>query len=147
MAVVEQGSRVRLSFSLQLEDGTVVEEAPPEDPVELIVGQGEILPALEEVLLGMAEGERRQVRLAPAEAFGPHSPDRIQTLERDQFPAEAEPAEGLVIEFTTPSGESVPGTVLAVDGDSVRVDFNHPLAGRAVVFEARVIALAEAANV
>ncbi|MBU1664351.1 MAG: peptidylprolyl isomerase, partial [Gammaproteobacteria bacterium] len=102
---------------------------------------GEIDPRLETLLLGLRVGDHRQFDLAPGEAFGPHDPAMIHSLSRDDFSSDIELAVNSSVDFSLPSGQVLTGSVLEIDADSVRVDFNHPLAGLPVNFEVQILAI------
>lgn len=138
-AVVGPGSRVVLHFRLSTDDGAVIDESRPEEPLRLTLGDGTLAPALQAVLLGLRAGERRRVALAPGTVFGAPSADHIHRLGRAEFPVEMALAPGTVVGFTTPAGDEIAGTVKRVEGDAVWVDFNHPLAGWGLVFEVEIV--------
>ena len=115
-------------------------------PATLSLGTGELSPAIEQRLLGLAEGTRTSFELAPGEAFGERSADLVQWVGRKLLDELGDPAEqykvGDVVQFPTPDGAGqYAGAVQQVKGDgtAVQFDFNHPLAGQAVVFEVQVI--------
>jgi len=114
-------------------------------PATLSLGAGVLTPALEQRLLGLAEGTRTVIEIAPGEAFGEHNPDMQQWVARKLLNELGDPMEryaaGDVVQFPTPDGlGSYAGTVLQVAEDgAVLFDFNHPLAGQPVTFEVHVI--------
>ncbi|MCE2879054.1 MAG: FKBP-type peptidyl-prolyl cis-trans isomerase [Comamonadaceae bacterium] len=114
-------------------------------PATLSLGTGEWSPALEARLLGLAEGSRTRFELPAGEAFGPRNPDLLQWVARKLLNELGDPQEryvpGDVVQFPTPNGQGqYAGAVLQVGADgAVQFDFNHPLAGQAVVFEVQVI--------
>jgi len=114
-------------------------------PATLSLGAGELSPALESRLLGLAEGARVRFELPAGEAFGPRNPDLLQWVARKLLNELGDPQEryapGDVVQFPTPDGTGqYAGAVLQVAADgAVQFDFNHPLAGQAVVFEVQVI--------
>jgi FKBP-type peptidyl-prolyl cis-trans isomerase SlpA len=120
-------------------------------PATLTLGTGELSPALEQHLVGLAEGERRTFTLEPGVAFGPRNPEMQQWLAAKVLRDMGDPHEtykvGDVVEFPTPDGQGkFAGTVLQVGRaggaqgeDAVLFDFNHPLAGVPVTFEVHVI--------
>lgn len=87
----------------------------------------------------MAAGETRQFTLTPEDAFGTASPDLIQYFSRRDFAGAAEPEAGTIMLFTAIDGSEMPGIIRDVSGDSVTVDFNHPLAGQTVTFAVEVL--------
>ncbi len=108
-------------------------------PETFRLGQGEIDPRLELCLTGLRKGEHRLFQLAPWQAFGEHHAELVQTLPRSDFPAGMELAVDHLVDFELPNGETVQGRILALDADSVRLDFNHPLAGLPVEFEVEIL--------
>ncbi len=136
---IDLGSRVRLHISIALEDGSEAISTFGEEPLELRVGDGTLLQTLELALIGLAAGDTETLEVDPEHAFGAHDPSRIQTVDRTRFPADVVPVPGTVVGFTGPGGEEVAGTVLAVEGGTVRVDFNHPLAGHRIRYRVQIL--------
>jgi FKBP-type peptidyl-prolyl cis-trans isomerase SlpA len=139
---IQPGDRVRLHFALQLESGEEVDTTRRGRPVSLVVGDGSLLPGFEAVLVGLKAGDDEQALLEPEAAFGPHRAENVQVLARDRFEAGLALEEGLVVSFAGPGGE-LPGVVRRVMEDSVEVDFNHPLAGRRLVFDVSILAVGD----
>lgn len=140
-ARIEAGAQVRLHFSVRLENGTEIDttRSRPE-PVSLTIGDGNLLPGFEAALLGLRAGDRRSVHLPPEDAFGVWNPDNVQTFGRLQFArTDSVPEVGMVMEFNDKTGSSLPGVISRVDDEQVEVDFNHPLAGKNIVFEVDIV--------
>jgi FKBP-type peptidyl-prolyl cis-trans isomerase 2 len=137
------GNRVSLHYRLAAADGTEISSTFGQAPVLFTLGTGELHASLERVVLGLAPGERRMVFLAAAEAFGLSQPELEQVLPREAFPAEMAPEPGQLLEFTLPSGETLPGVVRRVGKDAVTVDFNHPLSDCDVIFEVELVEILE----
>ena len=95
--------------------------------------------ALEAELLGLQEGEKRVFSLDPEAAYGIPSPDMIQYFSRRDFMASGEPELGTIMLFTAMDGSEMPGVIREINGDSITVDFNHPLAGHTVHFDVEVL--------
>jgi FKBP-type peptidyl-prolyl cis-trans isomerase SlpA len=112
-------------------------------PATVQIGAGHLAAALEERLLGLAEGERAAFDLAPAEAFGERSAELVRTLTRAMFDRNADPngeyAAGDLVELNLPDKGRLAGVLRARDEHAVVVDFNHPLAGQPVRFSVHVI--------
>lgn len=135
-------SEVLFHFTIKLEDGSVADSTQLHGkPARLQMGDGSLTPNFEACLLGLCEGDKSSFELAPADAFGPVNPDNIHHMERSRFAADLELEEGAILSFTQPNGAEIPGIVRGVAGDSVTVDFNHPLAGRTVIFEVEILAV------
>ena len=139
-AVIGPGVRVTLHFAIELEDGTPVDSNFDREPATFRVGDGTLPAGFERCLLGLRAGDERRFRLPPDQAFGTGSPANVMTLARQRFPATVTPEPGLVVDFGVAAG-SLPGVVTAVEGDRVTVDFNHPLAGRELVFAVAIRAV------
>ena len=137
---IRAGSSVTLHFSLLLETGEEIDTTRSGKPAAFTVGDGSLLPGFEEALIGLAAGDAEQIRLPAEAAFGEHNPDNVRVLERARFAGiTGEPLEpGLIVSFQAVDGE-LPGVVEAVYEDSVKVDFNHPLAGRTIVFDVSIV--------
>lgn len=133
------GSRVRLHLSLTLADGTVAESTFDQEPLALVIGDGTLIEGLELALYGMRAGERQRLTLHPDQAFGKRDPGKVHWLPRAEFPPDMTLEPGVIIGFESAAGEEIPGAVLAVEGDRVQVDFNHPLAGHPVIFECEIL--------
>lgn len=135
------GSRVSLHLSLTLADGTEALSTFAEDPMTLVVGDGTLSQGLELALYGLKAGDAETLELVPGQAFGSRDECLIQTLPRSDFPADMALEPGLVIGFTTPSGEEMAGLVRKLESDRVEVDFNHPLAGRPVMLRVKILSV------
>ena len=133
------GSTVTLHLSLTLEDGTVAEETCSGEPHTFCMGDGTLVRGLELGLYGLRPGDTQRLELTPEQAWGLRDPDNIQQLPRMQFAPDLVLEPGMIIGFDTPDGTELPGTVVSVSGDSVEVDFNHPLAGHTITFDVEII--------
>ncbi|MBS0293039.1 MAG: FKBP-type peptidyl-prolyl cis-trans isomerase [Proteobacteria bacterium] len=144
LPTVQQGSFLTLHYRLAGPAGTVINTFEGK-PATLSVGTGELSPALEQRLIGLAEGARTSFELAAGEAFGERNPDMQQWVARKLLDELGDPHEeytvGDVVEFPTPDGMGkYAGVALQVrDDGAVRFDFNHPLAGVPVTFEVQLI--------
>ena len=138
---VGPGTRVTLHFSLALDDGTVVDSTFDREPAVFDVGDGSLLPGYEQALFGLRGGEESRFEMKPEHGFGQHNPTNIQQLPRADFDAGLALEPGLVLSFADASRAELPGVVVAVDDDTVTVDFNHPLAGRDITFQVSIVAV------
>jgi FKBP-type peptidyl-prolyl cis-trans isomerase SlpA len=129
---------VFLNFSVSLEDGSEVDSNFGGEPVSFVVGDGNLLPGFERVLMGMQPGQRHVFTILPENAFGQPNDNNVQTVARDHFDDDAALEIGLVFSFADAAGGELPGLIVAFDEDEVTVDFNHPLAGRTILFDVHV---------
>ena len=135
---ISEGTRVFLNFSVSLEDGSEVDTNFGGDPVDFAVGDGSLLPGFERRLFGMTAGQRQMFRVPPEDAFGQPNENNVQRLPRDQFEEDIDLEIGLVFSFADAGGGELPGMIIAFDDDEVTIDFNHPLAGRTILFDVQV---------
>ena len=140
------GSGVRMHFSLGLPDGTEAASTFDDDPLDFTMGDGTLSPGLELALFGLRPGAEQTLRIDGDTVYGPRDESNIHTLPLDRFPSGIEPRPGLIIAFDTPDGDELPGTVLELADTEARVDFNHPLAGREIVFKVKILAVTSPAG-
>lgn len=138
---ITRGSHIRLHYTITLEDGTEADSSRDGEPLEFALGDGTMLEALEDFLLGMRAGQRATWSVSPEQGFGYPDAEAVHVMPRNDFPADMDLAPGVIIAFTTPAGDEVPGTVTALDDAEVTVDFNHPLAGRTLSFDVEILAV------
>ncbi|MEO9276072.1 peptidylprolyl isomerase [Marinomonas sp. 5E14-1] len=143
MSVITENSRVTLHFELSLEDGSVVDSNFSQAPASFVFGDGSLLPAFEEALLGMSVNQESSLVMPPEKAFGVHNESNIQRMPRSQFAMDLE--EGMVVSFADMSKNELPGVIAEIGEKEVEVDFNHPLAGRSLTFKVRIVAIEDAA--
>ena len=135
---VSEGTRVFLNFSLSLDDGSEVDTNFGGDPVDFVIGDGSLLPGFERLIFGMSAGERQMFTVLPEDAFGQPNDNNVQFIDRDNFDEDTELEIGMVYSFADAAGGEVPGVLIAFDDEQVTVDFNHPLAGRTILFDVLV---------
>lgn len=136
--MIGPGSTVTLHFAIKLDDGQLVDSNFEGEPATFTVGDGNIPEGFEKALFGLFEGTEQSIRILPENGFGAHNPSNIQTVPRKSFEG-MELEEGLVISFADPQGGELPGVVASFDDARVKVDFNHPLAGKNLQFEVKIL--------
>jgi FKBP-type peptidyl-prolyl cis-trans isomerase SlpA len=146
MNKINRNSIVTLYHRIGFSDGLVLEDTFDDEPLTLRLGSGELASGLELGILGLAEGDEQSLDIAPEVAFGYRDEDLVQRLARSDFDPDKPLQPGLIIEFSTPTGETLPGTIIDIDDDAVTVDFNHPLAGHTVRYTVRIVSVDNAAD-
>lgn len=136
---IGRDSRVTLHFSLTFEDGAVIDSTFDKSPATFTVGDGSLLQGFENKIVGMKAGEKARFTVLPEDSFGQPNPNNIQQFPVTTFADDMELVEGLVISFADASQSELPGVVKSIEGDTVTVDFNHPLAGRNILFDVDII--------
>lgn len=141
-AVIQASSEVILHFDLKLADGSAADSTRVNNkPAKLVIGDGSLTANFEACLLGLKMKDKKSFTLEANDAFGMPNPDNIHHLERSKFSTEAPAEQGMIIAFTQPDGSEIPGIIREVTGDSVTVDFNHPLAGQVITFDVEIISV------
>lgn len=140
MRQVTNGDTVRVHYRGTLDDGSEFDSSAGRGPIELTVGGGQVIPGFEDALMGMAEGETKNVTLPPEEAYGHPDPALIHVVNRDRIPGEIALEVGTVLQAADASGHTVRLTVVEVGDSDVTLDANHPLVGKALTFELELVA-------
>lgn len=138
MAQVKKGSLVKVFYTGKFKDGTVFESNIGKDPLEFKVGKGKLIKGFDRAVIGMSLGQTRSVTLKPSEAYGAREDDLVWTVPLANLP-EGSAAEGKEVAITGASGEAIEGVVTKIEGESAVVDGNHPLAGKNLIFEIKMI--------
>jgi FKBP-type peptidyl-prolyl cis-trans isomerase SlyD len=135
---VEKGRRVKIDYNLMI-NSQPVENTHGKEPLEFMVGGGNVIPGLENQMLGMKVGDEKKIIVAPQEAYGIVDPAAFKEVPKSSMPTDAELKPGLVVEVEDPQGGFFPGVVWEVREESVVINFNHPLAGQTLEFDVRVV--------
>ena len=141
MIRIERNSTVTLFYRLGLTNDEVLEDIFDDEPVTIELGQGEMAEGLELALLGLKEGDEQTIDIGPELAFGFPDETLYRAIPRSEFDPSFELEQGLIIEFATDEGETLPGTVMDFDDNLVHVDLNHPLAGHDVRYTVKILSV------
>ncbi len=139
MNKINRTSLVTLHYRLGLTDDAVLEDSFDEEPMTVQLGKGDMAEGLELALLGLRTGDEQTIDIGPDLAFGHIDETMFHALPRSEFDPDLELQEGLIIEFSTPEGNSLPGTIIAYNDNEVRFDLNHPLAGQTVRYSVKIL--------
>jgi len=135
--VIGPGKEITLHFAIKLEDGQLIDSNFDASPATFTFGDGNLPEGFEQAMLGLKAGDHAVLTIAPERGFGQHNPANIQVMSRSDFKdMELEP--GLVVSFQEPGGE-IPGVITEFNEKNVSVDFNHPLAGKTLLFEVKIV--------
>lgn len=138
--MIEKGSSVSIEYTLKLNDGTTVDTNVGEDPLTYTQGNSEILPALELALTEDGVGDTRTVQLTAEEGYGAVNLEAFQEVELEMVPEDARTV-GTMLVATDPEGQQQPIKVHEVREATIVLDFNHPLAGEALSFNVKILAI------
>lgn len=137
-AVIEHGATVRIEYTLRDEAGTILDTSRGREPLTYVHGQHQIIPGLERELEGLQAGDARQVTVPPEDAYGPRDPGAVAEVPRAVVPPDAL-VPGVELLARGPDGSSRVVRIAEVREDTVLLDLNHPLAGKTLVFDIRVV--------
>lgn len=162
MLLAKQGDRVRVHYTGTLDDGSVFDssEAAAEEsggcdcsssggcgtgsdcgcePLEFVIGEGNVIPGFEKAVIGLAAGSSTKVTIPADEAYGQRHEQMVAVVERSELGGEIEPVEGQHLEVVLQDGTSMPVLITEVNESSITIDANHPLAGRDLTFEIKLV--------
>lgn len=139
MPKINQTSLITLHYQLGLTDDTILEDTFDETPVTFRLGSGELAKGLELALFGLEPDDEQTIDIGPELAFGFSDETLLRSFPRAEFDPDIELQEGLIIEFSTPGGDTLPGTILEFNDEEVWADLNHPLAGQTVRYRVKII--------
>jgi FKBP-type peptidyl-prolyl cis-trans isomerase SlyD len=141
---IDKNQVVSIEYDLTEKGGSdILDSNKGHQPLEFITGKDQIIPGLEKQIQQMAAGEEKSIDVPAAEAYGEVNPDAVETLPREQF-AGLDLQEGMQLYGQGENGETVMVTVKSFDDNSVTIDYNHPLAGKDLTFNVKVLDVREA---
>ena len=139
MAQAQHGDTVRVHYTGRLEDGTTFDSSQQRDPLEFTLGQGQFIPGFENAVVGMQPGESKTEIIAAEKAYGPHKPEMLIEVARQQLPEEINPHVGQRLQMRGQNGDTVPVVVTDVMDTHITLDANHPLAGKDLTFDITLV--------
>lgn len=143
MSKAEDGNTVKIHYTGTLDDGSQFDSSEGREPLEFTLGSGQVIPGFDNACCGMAVGEKITVTLAPEDAYGEHNPELIATVDRSMMPDDLEPEVGMPMNAQGPGGEIINFVITAFDDNTVTVDGNAPLAGKALTFAIEMVEISE----
>jgi len=136
---VSKVDTVNVQYTCRFENGTEIDSSVGREPLEFTLGKEEVIEGLEEVVAGMKAGESKTVNVAAEKAYGPYHDEWVLEVGRDKLPEGWKPEVGLRFELPLEEGRSSTALVTHVSQSSVTLDFNHPLAGKGLIFEVSLL--------
>lgn len=139
MAQAKSGDKVKIHYTGKLEDETVFDSSVEREPLEFTVGDGKIIPGFEEAVVGMAPGDSKTVKISPEMAYGPHRKELVVDVERKRVPDNLELKVGGFVQIRQHDGGVIQAKVTDLSESKVTLDANHPLAGKDLTFDIRLV--------
>ncbi|MCL3882150.1 peptidylprolyl isomerase [Marivita sp. GX14005] len=139
MTQVKTGDTVSIHYTGTLAGGETFDSSDGREPLEFTVGQGQIIPGLDQAIPGMEVGDKKTVEVPADQAYGKIDPNARQAVPRSEIPAEIPLEPGTQLQMQTPTGQVVPVMVAEVSDSEVTLDANHPLAGKDLTFNIELV--------
>jgi peptidylprolyl isomerase len=136
---VQKGNKIKVQYTGKLKDGTIFDKSKADEPLEFSVGSGKIIPGFDKAVEGMKLNEEKKVILKPEEAYGKRDKTLIKQFPKSSVPEELKPEKGMVLKLQDKTGRSVPATIIDMTEDNLVIDLNHPLAGRDLTFDIKIV--------
>ncbi|MEM9953310.1 MAG: peptidylprolyl isomerase [Chloroflexota bacterium] len=140
MAKPIDGQTVQIHYTGTLEDGTVFDISKGRDPLEFTLGAGQVIQGFESAVRTLDVGESTKTTIPPEKAYGERSDEMVITLDRSQFPPDANPEIGMQV-YVQAGNQPIPATVTAITDDGITLDANHRLAGKTLIFDIELVSV------
>lgn len=142
VAQAKKGDFVTVHYTGRLEDGSIFDTSKNREPLAFKLGEGNVIAGFEQAVEGMEPGDAKQTTIPAAEAYGERREDMVVDIDRSNMPQEVEPEIGQELQLRLENGQVVPVVVTSVEDGAVTIDANHPLAGKALVFDIELVDVA-----
>lgn len=139
MEVAKKGNRVKVHYTGKLQDGTIFDSSIEREPLEFVVGDGNMIKGFDKAVEGMQKGETVTANIPSSEAYGERRADMMVDVPIDQVPENINPAVGQQLSIQQANGQAMPVVVTAISDDKITLDANHPLAGKDLTFEINLV--------
>ncbi len=139
MQKVEENNTVKVHYTGKLKNGQVFDSSANREPLEFTVGEGKLIPGFEKGVLGMAEGESKELEVSSDQAYGEVKEEMIHEIGKDKLPKDLDPKVGTQLVSKTPDGREFMVFIKKIMDDTVIIDANHPLAGEDLIFDIKVV--------
>lgn len=137
---IKDGDVVRVRYTGRYQDGEVFDSTDERGPFTFVVGSGAVVKGFDEAVRGMRAGERTQVTVAPDMAYGPHNPEYVINIPRNSIPAGLNITTGMQLKVPLQGGKAMTATVVKISRETIRLDANHPMAGKTLIFDIEIVA-------
>ncbi|PIU40962.1 MAG: peptidylprolyl isomerase [Candidatus Omnitrophica bacterium CG07_land_8_20_14_0_80_42_15] len=138
--IVANGKKVSFNYTLTV-DNQVVDSSDKNGPVKYTQGEGAIIPALAKELEGLRVGDSKKVTLTPKDAYGEMDPTAFKEVDKSTLPKGIDPKVGMILQAMSKQGTPFPVRIAEVKESTVKLDFNHPLAGKTLNFDIKIISI------
>jgi len=142
MSQAKSGDTVHIHYTGTLEDGTQFDSSEGRDPLQFTLGAGQVIAGMDQAVEGMAVGEKKSINIPAEEAYGEHQDQMVQDVPKSALPPDLAPEVGMALQAQSQDGRPLRLVVTEVGEDTITVDANHPLAGKALNFDIELVSIA-----
>ena len=141
MQQAKKGDKVNVHYHGKLTDGSTFDSSEGREPLQFTVGLGQVIKGFDDAILNMTEGDKKTVNIPVLEAYGERNDDMVMEYPISEFPADMKPEVGMELQMGDNAGNVFPVVITEVNGDTVILDANHPLAGQDLIFEIELVSI------
>lgn len=139
MSTIKDGDTVSVHYTGTLASGEVFDSSVERDPLKFTLGKGQLIPGFEQAIMGLSVGEKATTNIPSLEAYGEHNPEMVIEVPVNQLPPELDAQVGMQLQLNQPDGQAIPVQITQIEGETVTIDANHPLAGKDLNFDIEVV--------
>jgi peptidylprolyl isomerase len=136
---VKKGDTVRVHYTGKLEDGKEFDSSLKRQPLQFEVGAGSVIKGFEDAVVGLKQGEKKSVTIPPEEAYGSYDENLLVEMPKTSLPEGVNPEVGTRLQIVNQQGQALPVVVTEILDGSIKLDANHPLAGKTLLFDIEVV--------
>jgi len=138
--VIHEGSSVKFDYTLMV-DGEIIDSSKDRGPFQYVHGKGQIIPGLASQLEGLKAGDEKEIAVLPKDGYGEINPKAFQDFPKSAMPKDFEPKADVYLQLQSPNGQVFPARIVEVKEQAVAIDLNHPLAGKTLIFQVKIISV------
>lgn len=136
---IKSGDTIKVNYTGKLENGMVFDSSEGRDPLKFTVGSGQLIKGFDQAVIDMTVGDKKTVTISPEEGYGPRNEDNVVELPRDTVPEGMDVSVGMQLHLSDPNGNPVPAVVAEIGDDVIKMDINHMLAGKTLIFDIEIV--------
>lgn len=136
---VKKGDKVKIHYTGRIKDGKVFDSSIEREPIEFEIGSGRVIPGVDKGVIGMKPGDKKEVTVPPQEGYGEYEQKLLIDVPVEKIPKDITPEVGMRLQMVNNMGQPLPVLVTEVNDESVKLDANHPLAGKDLVFNIELV--------
>jgi peptidylprolyl isomerase len=140
-AKAKHGDKVKVHYTGKYEDGKVFDSSLDREPIDVELGAAQVIKGFEDALVGMEKGEKKKITLPPDQGYGHYDPALLIEIPNTNIPENVTPKVGMKLSLRDNKGQSALVTVKEIGNESIKLDANHPLAGKTLVFDIELLSI------